>query len=430
MIEIGGIMDNFSIVFSKDTGNAENYRIPSVVVTKDGTLVAAADERFFTGADNPNRIDKVVRISEDGGKTWSEQITAVQMVGKDKKHSAAAIDPAMLYDAEQDAIFMLYSMTPAGIGILNCKKGTGYENGARIVTGNGKKFLWKDGEMIDESGSEKYAVAEDGTWSGGNVLTGEGGYKLYETSFLMMIRSDDHGKTWSKPLELNPSVKGKKWHFIGSGPANGIQLRHGEHAGRLIFPIYYGLGKLPMKLTTALIYSDDGGKTWSVTDTPPIRGRYIGKENPLIFPMRTYLTESQVVELDSGELVWFLRNHHPKRLIMVSRSVDSGITWTEPVLHEQLPQCVCQITALRVEENGKEAILTINAADPKKRRLGTARLSFDGGKTFPRSMVITDGEFVYSSAAQLPDGTIAVLFEDCTKHENIKFTTFALSEVK
>lgn len=423
-------MDNFSIVFSKDTGNAENYRIPSVVVTKDGTLVAAADERFFTGADNPNRIDKVVRISEDGGKTWSEQITAVQMVGKDKKHSAAAIDPAMLYDAEQDAIFMLYSMTPAGIGILNCKKGTGYENGARIVTGNGKKFLWKDGEMVDESGSEKYAVAEDGTWSGGNVLTGEGGYKLYETSFLMMIRSDDHGKTWSKPLELNPSVKGKNWHFIGSGPANGIQLRHGEHAGRLIFPIYYGLGKLPMKLTTALIYSDDGGKTWSVTDTPPIRGRYIGKENPLIFPMRTYLTESQVVELDSGELVWFLRNHHPKRLIMVSRSLDSGITWTEPVLHEQLPQCVCQITALRVEENGKEAILTINAADPKKRRLGTARLSFDGGKTFPRSMVITDGEFVYSSAAQLPDGTIAVLFEDCTKHENIKFTTFALSEVK
>ena len=33
MIEIGGIMDNFSVVFSKDTGNAENYRIPSVVVT-------------------------------------------------------------------------------------------------------------------------------------------------------------------------------------------------------------------------------------------------------------------------------------------------------------------------------------------------------------------------------------------------------------
>ena len=107
-------MDNFSVVFSKDTGNAENYRIPSVVVTKDGTLVAAADERFFTGSDNPNRIDKVVRISADGGKTWSEQITAVQMVGKDKKHSAAAIDPAMLYDAEQDAELAVF--LPALLG--------------------------------------------------------------------------------------------------------------------------------------------------------------------------------------------------------------------------------------------------------------------------------------------------------------------------
>ena len=73
-------MDNFSVVFSRATGNADNYRIPSVVCTKDGTLVAACDERFFTAADNPNRIDKVVRISTDGGKSWSEQITAVKMV--------------------------------------------------------------------------------------------------------------------------------------------------------------------------------------------------------------------------------------------------------------------------------------------------------------------------------------------------------------
>ena len=63
-------MDNFSVVFSRATGNADNYRIPSVVCTKDGTLVAACDERFFTAADNPNRIDKVVRISTDGGYSW------------------------------------------------------------------------------------------------------------------------------------------------------------------------------------------------------------------------------------------------------------------------------------------------------------------------------------------------------------------------
>ena len=89
-------MKNPEKVFSRATGNAENYRIPSLVATADDTLIAVADERFFTGADNPNRIDKVVRISTDGGETWSEQVTAVKMTGRDKRHSSAAIDPATL----------------------------------------------------------------------------------------------------------------------------------------------------------------------------------------------------------------------------------------------------------------------------------------------------------------------------------------------
>ncbi|MBO7177855.1 MAG: exo-alpha-sialidase, partial [Clostridia bacterium] len=57
-------------VFSKETGNANNYRIPSIVRTNDGSLVASADERYFTGMDNPNRIEKVVRVSGDNGLTW------------------------------------------------------------------------------------------------------------------------------------------------------------------------------------------------------------------------------------------------------------------------------------------------------------------------------------------------------------------------
>ena len=38
-------------VFGNATGRANNYRIPSVVTTKHGTIVACADERFF-----PRRI--------------------------------------------------------------------------------------------------------------------------------------------------------------------------------------------------------------------------------------------------------------------------------------------------------------------------------------------------------------------------------------
>ena len=44
-------------VFAKGLGNAEHYRIPSVVRTAKGTVIAAADERYFDGSDCPNRID-------------------------------------------------------------------------------------------------------------------------------------------------------------------------------------------------------------------------------------------------------------------------------------------------------------------------------------------------------------------------------------
>ena len=417
------------IVFDRKFGNADNYRIPSLAVTNDGTLVACADERFFTAADNPNRIDKVVRISEDNGETWSEQITAVKMQGKDKQHSSAAIDPALLYDGETDTIFMLYSMTPAGIGILNCAKGTGFEDGGIVVRGGGKKYILRDGELYLKGQPTGIKVDKDGNYAGGNVLTREGGLSIHRTSYLMLIRSEDHGKTWSEPVHLNPSLKADNYHFIGSGPANGIQMKFGKYKGRLVFPIYYGLAKLPMKLTSAVIYSDDHGKTWKRGATPPIKGRYPA-DKPVIMPMRTYLTESQVVELENGDLLCFMRNHHPKRRIYVSRSTDGGATWTEPEFCEDLPHCVCQITAIACEYEGKRAILTVNAASTEKREKGVARLSLDEGKTFPKSLTITEGEFVYSSAQVLKDGTVGMLYEDCTKHENIKFTKFSLDELK
>ena len=38
-----------------------SFRIPSLLYTKKGTLIAAVDARIQEGCDNPNRIDKVIR---------------------------------------------------------------------------------------------------------------------------------------------------------------------------------------------------------------------------------------------------------------------------------------------------------------------------------------------------------------------------------
>ena len=49
----------FSTVFGPNTGGpADFYRIPSIITTKNGVVVACADARYCSGMDNPNRIDR------------------------------------------------------------------------------------------------------------------------------------------------------------------------------------------------------------------------------------------------------------------------------------------------------------------------------------------------------------------------------------
>ena len=181
-------------VFGKATGRANNYRIPSVITTKHGTIVACADERFFSAADFPNRIDKVVRRSEDGGRTWQEQIVAVEEVGESKNHGSLAIDPALLYDEEQDKIFMLYSHTPTNIGIITAKRGTGLTSkGDRKVTVGGKKgYIDASGKVFAGKSATSYTVDERGyVYEGGkkigNMYIKDCPVCEYETFFLRIV---------------------------------------------------------------------------------------------------------------------------------------------------------------------------------------------------------------------------------------------------
>ena len=407
-------------VFSKETGNANNYRIPSLVRLNDGSLVASSDERFYTASDNPNRIEKVVRISNDNGLSWGKQITAVATLGDDKQHSSAAIDPATLYDDETNTIFMLYSFTPAGIGIRNCGVGSGLVDGKQRVVKGLCNYIIDNGELTHKGKSTGIKVDEQGNLSiGGNVFTATSPYKAYGTSYLMLTKSTDGGNTW---------VEVDKDDYGTPGPANGIKIKEGKYAGRLVFPVYYGLTKMPMSLTCAVIWSDDNGNTWEIGATPEIEGRF-PKKNPWIIPDPLMTTESQVVELPGGDIAVFMRNHNKKRRILRAVSKNGGESWEKPEFIEDLPHCICQITAIGFEYEGKFTIACINASDTKKRVNGKLKISLDEGKTFPYSYTIAEGEFVYSSAVYLGNGDIAVLYEDSTKHEDIKFTVINLKDV-
>lgn len=195
-------------VFNQGTGNADNYRIPALVVTNKNTVIACADERFFTATDNPNKIDKVVRRSFDDGKTWGRLRTAVGSVGMSQETSVAAIDPALLHDADTDTTFMLYCKTPAGVGLLNSKASVGMEDGGYIVRKDHQKYILKDGMLYKNGKATDIKVDEQGFIQGdGNIYLGTSSYAIEKTSYLMICSSNDEGETWTTPICLNESIK-------------------------------------------------------------------------------------------------------------------------------------------------------------------------------------------------------------------------------
>ncbi|MFN7142066.1 MAG: exo-alpha-sialidase, partial [Limisphaerales bacterium] len=59
-------------IFIAGTDGYHTYRIPSLIVTKKGTLLAFAEGRKNNRTDTGD-IDIVLKRSTDGGKTWSAQ---------------------------------------------------------------------------------------------------------------------------------------------------------------------------------------------------------------------------------------------------------------------------------------------------------------------------------------------------------------------
>lgn len=435
------MLSEVQTIFSKASGRAGNYRIPSIVRTKNGVLVACADERFYTGRDNPNRIDKVVRRSLDEGKTWQEQIVVVEEVGQSMKDASAAIDPCMLYDENSNKIFMIYSHTPAGVGILTCKKGVGQnENGDLYLYEGKKRYTLKDGKVYDKKGNliEDYQIMPNGDVifqgkSAGNYKLKSGRLKELASSHLYITSSEDDGLTWSEPKNISYQVKEKYMSFIGAGPGVGIAVKEGKFKGRLIFPLYYnvvGKGQILM-LSACVMYSDDGGVTWHRGVSPnKTRKHGIFKVGDRVVFPNDMITETQLIECEGGILKLFMRNHSSKRLISTAVSDDGGVTWKNYKHHPQLPHCICQCCVINGEEDGKPVTLFLNAADTKARRNGVIRLSYDYGETFEYGILIKNGEFVYSSMVWLGDGKIGVLYEENTRHEEINYVTLTLEDIK
>lgn len=443
-------------VFYPGFMDSNNYRIPALFYTQKGTLIAGIDRRVESGGDSPNNIDAVIRRSFDDGTTWEEDGIYIN----DYPDQASNIDLAFLQNKPNERIFAAVDGFPHGAGLMggfgvNSLKGTGYKtiDGVKymfLTDENDNEYtIREEGIVYDDSGNKTEYKVDDkrNLYQNGektnNIFSETTPLKPYKTSYLELFYSDDEGETWSGVIDLNDEVKEEWMAFLGTGPGNGIQLTQGKHKGRLIYPVYFLNDNY--KQASAVIYSDDNGKTWHRGESPN-EGRIV--ENGEVIHEKDFndskyeITESQVVEMPDGQLKIFMRNHSGHA--QIATSFDGGETWdAEVVTEEALIAPYSQLSVIRYngQIDNKEAVIFSSANDPVNRVNGTVRIGLieedgthENGRTkytfdWKYEQLIKEGAYGYSSLTNLSNGNIGLFYEG-TANTVMDFAKFNVDYVK
>ncbi|MGW7660698.1 exo-alpha-sialidase [Streptomyces sp. NPDC054756] len=306
------------------------YRIPALTRTTRGTLIAAYDARPSL-ADLPSNIGVVIRRSTDDGATWQPQ----QVVRRDAAPKGNG-DPSLLVDRTTGRIFLFYSST------VN----QGYFGSA---TGN------------DENDP--------------NVQQTDYSY------------SDDDGLTWTHE-RITAEIKNPAWGGMFAASGEGIQLRHGTHAGRLVqqYAVRHNGGNYAVS-----VYSDDHGATWRT-------GNLVGPG----------ADENKTVELSDGRLMLNSRSAPYRK---VAHSSDGGVTYTAFQQDTELPDPANNGSVARFAPNVPAShprsswLMFSNTATTSGRSNLTVRISCDNGQNWPFRKTVEAGSAAYSTLTPLGDGT-------------------------
>ncbi len=434
----------------------KSYRIPALLKTDKGTLLAAGDERRLHHLDYGD-IGMVVRRSQDNGQTWGDKITISNLRDNPEAKDTAApsplnIDMVLVQDPTTKRIFSVYDMFPEGRAVFGMPDHP--EKAYEQIGDKTYQILYKQGETehytlrengdIFNSQNQKtnYRVVVNPTEAGyrdkgnlykdkelvGNIYfksSEKNPFRVANTSYLWMSYSDDDGQTWSAPRDITPGIRQDWMKFLGTGPGTGIVLRTGEHKGRILVPAYTtnNISHLGGSQSSRLIYSDDHGVTWHAGEAPndnrPVGNGVIhsstmnngGAQN----------TESTVLQLNNGDVKLFMRGLTGD--LQVATSKDGGVTWEKTIKrYPEVKDAYVQMSAIHTMHDGKEYVLLSNAAGPGRERkdglVHLARVEKNGELTWLKHNLIQGGEFAYNSLQELENGEYGLLYEHRENGQN------------
>ena len=195
-------------IFKSGSEGYNTFRIPSIITTDSGVVLAFAEGRKNSSSDSGD-IDLVLKRSTDGGKTWGDLI-----VIRDDSTNVCG-NPSPVIDRKTGKIFLLST--------------------------------WNRG---DDTESEIINMTS------------------VDTRRVYVMYSIDEGLSWSKPIEITDKVKKPNWTWYATGPVHGIQIREGSKKGRMIIPCDH-IEANTKKYYSHIIYSDDGGSSWNIGGTTP-----------------------------------------------------------------------------------------------------------------------------------------------------------------
>ncbi|HQG76775.1 MAG TPA: sialidase family protein [Bacteroidales bacterium] len=343
----------------------DTYRIPGLITTGRGTLVAVYDARYNRSKDLQENIDVGMSRSTDGGQTWEPMKIIIDMgeYGGLPKNMNGVGDPCILYDNKNDVIWVA--------------------------------ALWLNGSSPDKM-----------AWwdSKPGMLPGE-------TGQFILVKSTDDGLTWSEPVNITSQIKKPEWQLLLQGPGKGITMTDGTFVFPAQFKANTGEKALDGGIFTpfsTIVYSRDGGETWTIGTG--------AKSNT---------TEAQVVELPDGSLMLNMRDDRNRTEKgsangrAVYTSADMGTNWTvhpssNSVLTE--PNCMASIIASDIGINGKlKRVLFFSNPDHDSERINmTIKASLDNGFTWPgefRLLLNGAAGYGYSCLTMVNDSTLGIVYE-------------------